>query len=766
MTGNSRVPVLKDLVLVGGGHSHVIVLRRFGMRPMPGVRITVIARDLHAPYSGMLPGLVAGHYDFDEAHIDLGPLARFAGARLFHDTATGLDLNRRRVLCRDRPPVPYDVLSIDIGIAPALDAAGAADHAVPVKPIGSLVARWERLRERVRTSPTGLRLAVVGAGAAGVELTLAIQHALGRVAAGGSRFPAPAFHLFSAAGHILPTHNRGARARFARVLRERGVNVHLGRRVISVEPGRVIVEGGAAVEVDEVIWATSAAAQRWLGESGLDVDQVGCVRVAATLEATSHPGVFAAGDVAAVSGHPREKAGVFAVRQGRPLEANLRRALRGEPSRPFRPQRRFLSLISTGDRYAVASRGRWSWEGAWVWRWKDWTDRRFMDRFNRLPEMDTGAGSADDADLRRLAPPSVVRELSVAAMRCGGCGSKVGSTVLDRVLSRLAPLQHGDVVIGLEAPDDAAVEEVPPGKVLVQTVDAFRSLVDDPYLFGRITANHCLSDLYAMGAEPRSALAIVTVPYGAEAKTEALLDDLLSGAIAELNAAGAALVGGHTTEGAELTLGFAVSGIADRQGLLRKGGMRPGDRLVLTKPVGTGTLFAADMHRKAKARWIDGAIRMMLLTNREASEAVRRHAATACTDVTGFGLLGHLVEMTKASAVDARLTLDTIPILDGACETVAAGLLSSLQPHNVRLRRAVANVEAAAADPRFPIVFDPQTAGGLLASVPAAAAEACLAELRGIGYPRAAIVGVVEPRSERDAPIRIGMGDEGGRSDD
>ena len=754
MTGTSGTPVLKDLVLVGGGHSHAIVLRRFGMRPMRGVRITLVARDLHAPYSGMLPGLIAGHYDFDEAHIDLGPLARFAGARLFHDTATGLDLGGRRVLCRDRPPVPYDVVSIDVGITPALDVPGAREHAVPVKPIGSLVARWERLRERVRASPDRLRLAVVGAGAAGVELTLAIQHALGRLAAAGARFPEPAFHLFGAGGQALPTHNRGARARFARVLRERGVHVHLGRRVVRVEAGRIVVEGGRAVEVDEVMWATAAAAPPWPRESGLDVDELGCIRVAPTLEALSHPGVFAAGDVAAVTGHPREKAGVFAVRQGPPLEANLRRALRGEAARPFHPQRRFLSLISTGDRYAVASRGRWSLEGAWVWRWKDWIDRRFMRRFNCLPEM-SDARPADDADLGRLAPPEVVRELSVAAMRCGGCGSKVGATVLDRVLARLAPLRRDDVLVGLDAPDDAAVAEVPPGKVVVQTVDAFRALVDDPYLFGRITANHCLSDLYAMGAEPRSALAIVTVPYGSEAKTEALLDDLLAGAVAELNAAGAALVGGHTTEGAELTLGFSVTGVAEREALLHKGGMRPGDRLLLTKPVGTGTLFAADMRRRAKARWIDGAIRTMLQPNREASAAVRRHAATACTDVTGFGVLGHLVEMTRASGVDARLALDAIPILDGARETVAAGLLSSLQPHNVRLRRAVANAASAVSDPRFPIVFDPQTAGGLLASVPGPSAGACLTELRELGYDRAAIVGEVEPRSEREAPIRI-----------
>ena len=474
MTGDRSTPILKDLVLIGGGHSHVIVLRRLGMQPMPGVRITVVARDIHAPYSGMLPGLIAGHYTFDDVHIDLGPLTRFARARLFHAEAKGLDLEARSVICRGRPPVPYDVLSIDIGATPVLRVEGASEHAVPVKPIGGLVARWERLEARVRNSATRLRVAVVGAGAAGVELTLAIQHALtGRRRADGGRVPVPEFHLFSASADILPTHNRGVRARFARVLAERDVRVHTATRVTRLGDGRVETDCGEPLEVDEVVWATEAGAQAWPAASGLDVDADGFIRVDATLQSTSHPGVFAAGDIAAVVDHPREKAGVFAVRQGQPLEANLRRALRGEPLRPFSPQRRFLSLISTGDRHAVASRGRLSFEGAWVWRWKDWIDRRFMTRFSDLPEMDAGSNRGSETEIAGLASPAVVRELSTAAMRCGGCGSKVGATLLDRVLSRLEPIGRDDVIVGLESPDDAAVAEIPPGKVVVQTVDAF-----------------------------------------------------------------------------------------------------------------------------------------------------------------------------------------------------------------------------------------------------------------------------------------------------
>ena len=480
----SQVPVLKDLVLVGGGHSHVIVLKQLGMEPMPGVRVTVIARDVDTPYSGMLPGLIAGHYEFDDAHIDLGRLSMFAGARFYHDEAVGLDLANRRVLCRHRPPVSYDVVSIDIGVTPIQLVEGAADHAVPVKPITTLVSRWERLRERVLQQEGGLRIGVVGAGAAGIELTLAIQHALQEPSSSARhRGVVPDFHLFSRTETVLPTHGRLVKAKFRRVLEERGVQVHLGRRVVEVYPDGLQTEDGVRHALDEIIWATEAGAQVWPRTAGLDVDDRGFITVDDTLRSTSHHEVFAAGDIAAMVNHPREKAGVFAVRQGPPLEANLRRALHGQPLRSFRPQRAFLSLISTGDRYAVASRGGWTLEGRWVWRWKDWIDRRFMRKFSDLPDMDVSS-TASRPDLSQLAAPDVVEALSSAAMRCGGCGSKVGATVLDRVLSRLKPVSREDVIVGLESPDDASVEQVPAGMVAVRTVDAFRPIVDDPYMFG------------------------------------------------------------------------------------------------------------------------------------------------------------------------------------------------------------------------------------------------------------------------------------------
>jgi selenide,water dikinase len=331
----------------------------------------------------------------------------------------------------------------------------------------------------------------------------------------------------------------------------------------------------------------------------------------------------------------------------------------------------------------------------------------------------------------------------------------VGSTVLTRALGQLQPLRRSDVLIGLDAPDDAAVVSVPPHKAVVHSVDFFRAFIDDPYIFGQVAANHSLGDIFAMGATPQSALAIATIPYGIEEKVEQQLCELMSGALNTLGEADTALVGGHTSEGLELSLGFAVNGFADPERLLRKGGMRPGDRLILTKPLGTGTLFAADMRRKAKARWIEAALAAMLQSSRQAADSLYRHGATACTDVTGFGLLGHLVEMVKPSGVDVALDLDALPLLDGAVDTVRMGIFSSLQPQNVRLRRAIRDGETIAADERYPLMFDPQTAGGLLASVPGGRAAACLADLKSRGYAQAAIIGAVLPAGNHLEPVTV-----------
>lgn len=746
-------PVVKDVVLVGAGHAHVAVLRNFGMKPLPGVRLTLITREVDTPYSSMLPGHIAGHYTADELHIDTGPLARFAGARLYQDEAVGLDVANRRVLCRDRPAVPYDIVSLDIGSRPnTADVPGAAEHALPVKPIDSFLPRFEALRARVLAG-SSRHILLVGAGAGGVELLLSAEYRLRRdLAAAGGDGASLRFTVLAAGPDVLMAFPEAFRARFRAVLAARGIAVETGARVAAVEAdGVVLAEGGRRIAADEVLWTTEAAPASWLAETGLALDPRGFLRVDAMLHAVGRQDVFAAGDTIAFDPAPIPRSGVYAVRAGPVLADNIRAALTGSALRAYKPQREALYLVSTGTPHVIGTRNGLIFGGGWAWRLKDWIDRRFMHRFQQLPEMaEPAAGPASP-----LADKAALRDISAIAMRCGGCGAKVGATVLSRALGMIEPYPRPEVLVGLAAPDDAAVVDTGGPRLSVQTVDYFRAIVDDPWRFGMIAANHALGDIYAMGGEPQTALAIATIPYGLEAKVEADLTAMMAGANAVLRHAGCALVGGHTSEGAELSLGFALNGLVARDGFLRKGGLRAGDALILTKPIGTGTLLAADMRGLARARWTQAAIRHMCVSSRRAAEVLAEHGVGAATDVTGFGLLGHLVEMTRASELDARLILDRIPMLDGARESVARGVFSSLQPQNVRLRRAVRDLDRAQALPDFPLLFDPQTAGGLLASVPAGRAQACIAALHQAGYGMAAVIGHILPRSASPEPIEL-----------
>ena len=502
------------------------------------------------------------------------------------------------------------------------------------------------------------------------------------------------------------------------------------------------------------------------------------MRVNAYLQSDTDARIFASGDVAAFGPRALEKAGVFAVRMGMPLARNLRRAVCGQALQAYRPQQHWLALISTGDRYAVASRGLLFFAGSWVWRWKDHIDRRFMQRFSDLGVATMAPAQADAgaqalAHLANLDAQERAQAQAAQAMRCGGCAAKVGAGVLGRALGGLQTLDSPDVLIGLSAPDDAALVRIPAGKAQVQTVDFFRAFIDDPYHFGQIAANHALGDIFAMGARPHTATAIAVVPPGLDRQTQGVLSQLMAGAVQVLNTAGCALVGGHSGEGPELSLGFAINGLLDldAQGqpvkLLRKAGAQAGDALVLTKPLGTGTLFAAHAQGRARGRWVEAALDSMAQSSQDAARTVIQHGARACTDVTGFGLLGHLVEMLQTQGLGAQLDLAALPLLDGALASMQAGIFSSLHSSNAQQGVAIAAGQAtpqAARAPRLQdwelhlrreMLFDPQTAGGLLASVPWAQAQACLQALRAQGYAQSALIGRVCEVADFRAPIRL-----------
>ena len=714
---------MKDVVLVGGGHSHVQVLRRQLMAPLPDARLTVVLDRSVAIYSGMVPGFVSGQYKRHELAIDVRPLARRSGARVVLAAATGVDTDKRRILLAGRPPIHYDLASLNVGSTVAgLDTPGVREFAVPTRPIADLIDRFDGwFQSAVGEQP----VVVVGGGAGGVELAFCLRSRLARAGA------SPPITLLSAQAPLQgrPALSERIRADAA----ARGITIRQGRAA-AVEADAVVLEGGERLPSGLTVWVTGAAAPAWLAGTGLPVDGRGFVRVRDTLEVEGRDGLFAVGDCAVPAGWPEiPKAGVYAVREGPYLADNLERRLTGRALTTYTPQRDFLTLLNYGDGSAAGAKWGRAFAGPSVFRWKDSIDRRFMEKFQVL-----GPEGAPEHAFTKGMP-----EMAEMEMVCGGCAAKVGQTPLTAALARL-PAAPADetVALGLEEVDDVVAVRRG-GELLVQNVDAFTAFVDDPWLVGRVAALNAMSDLFAKGCEPRYAMAVVNIPEDEE--PEEALFQVLSGARVALDEAGVTLLGGHTTVGPKLTVGFAITGFSPDGALWAAGDLRPGDALVLTRGLGTGVLFHADMAGLARGPWMDAALARMVRGNGPASHLVRGlmdSGVSAVTDVTGFGMAGHLLEMVKASGVSAEITLADVPLLPGVSALLHSGQRSTFHDQNRSVLKVI-RVESGAQTPSLEALFDPQTSGGLLVGVAAEGADALVAALREGGEVDTAVIGRV-----------------------
>lgn len=710
------------------------------MRPLRDVRLSVILDRPEALYSGMVPGLVAAAYPAHALEIDVVPLARRSGARVVLAAATRVDPAARRIELEGRPPLAYDVASLDVGSSVhGLDLPGVREHAVATRPIGRFTRQLDARLRALAAGGRRLRIAVVGGGAAGVELACALRARLG---------PGPGVCLVSDAPALLPERpDLGERARQA--LSRLDIVLCLGRRVARVEKDALWLEGGAdPIECQLAVWATGAAAPDLVRNSPLPRDERGFVRVGDSLAVTDCEGLFAAGDCASLASWPElPKAGVYAVREGPVLDANLRSALAGRPLRAYRPQRDFLALLNLGNGRALGARSGRVFEGRWVFRLKDRIDRRFMRRFQVL--------DAAGRPARGFPRPGAMGD---EPMTCGGCAAKLGAEALAAALDRLdPPLADARVVLGLDPPDDSAALRQPGGGVLLASIDAFRAFTDDPWLVGRVAAVNAASDVLAKGGRPRHALALVGLPPLDPPAARECLFQVMAGIRAGLDPLGISLVGGHTTAtatGADLFVGLTITGeLEDEARLLRLDGARPGDVLVLSKPLGTGVVLAADMQGRAAGRWVRATHASLCRSNAGAAEVARRFGATACTDVSGFGLALHLDALLRASGVGAELELEALPALPGAAELLAQGVRSTFHPQNQL--DASSRIQAdPACEPA--LLYDPQTSGGLLFSLPAEHAGGALDALRAGGDARAAAVGrlVPEPGGRRRLRVR------------
>lgn len=372
----------KTLVLIGGGHSHAIALKQWGLNPIPDIDLTLISDVEQTPYSGMLPGHVAGFYSYAETHIDLRSLAKFAGAKLIIDKAISIDAIHNQVICKDNNSIKFDYLSLDIGSTPqTITVPGANQYTIPAKPVPEFLDAWYKLKQEARYHPAQpLSIVIVGGGAGGVELALNMQACLQKILKPQGK-DILHIHLIHRGKKLLAGHNKWVSNKLEKIIIKRDIKLHLQQRVTEVLSDRVNCQSGLSIKCDRIFWVTQATAPNWIKESPLATDSQGFILVKDTLQSLSHPQIFAAGDIATMTNYQRPKAGVFAVRQGQPLVDNWRRILTGQTLQGYIPQSNYLALIGTGDHKAIASWSTLGWHSTLFWQLKDYIDRKFMNQF-------------------------------------------------------------------------------------------------------------------------------------------------------------------------------------------------------------------------------------------------------------------------------------------------------------------------------------------------------------------------------------------------
>ena len=663
--GNESASARYSLVLVGAGHSNIALIRRFAMDPLEGVRLVVINPESTAPYSGMLPGFLAGQYIADELFIDVAALCKQAGARFIRGSLERVDTASKMLLIRHQAfpnvrelYIPYDYAVLNTGAAPADSFPSTHAGCYYVKPIRELLIDLPRIDERMRRGNRSMVIA--GGGAAGIELAFAFRARYGSDATITlvSRRSIDHDNALSAGASVI-----------RRALEEKRITLIESVEVTEAVVGEVRLSDGRSVAAYVVCVATPVRAPSWIEQSGL-AGKDGFLNVNAELQVDDYEGLYASGDIVNLPSS-RGRSGVIAVRAGQYLAKALVQKIQGRHVSPFRPQRHWLTLLNLGDGEAIAVRGSLAYKGASLFKLKDRIDQKFMARFKP----------------RKMS--------SAEAMRCEGCAAKLPGDMLTSVF-------------GQQFEDGAITTQQ--GVSRIRSIDALTHLVDDPYLIGALAMRHAVSDVWAMGASPTTALTLIAVERALSQHIEA--SDFVQAQAGLQDAAhayGVEIVGGHSLSLNQPMIAVEVEGECARP--VRKNSVMAGDELWITGPVGSGILFSALASGFTVGAFIDQWVTNALKSLFEASQTAAQEGVHAMTDVTGFGLAGHLREMLSGKNLGIQWA-ENIVTFSGVDECIARGIQSTAYVDNVRYAQQVGHKAPSA------VVFDPQTCGPLLIAAP------------------------------------------------
>ena len=718
MIDNNFTAKQLHLVLVGGGHAQIAVLKSLGINPIKGLQITLITDVLLAPYSGMLPAHLEGLCSFDEMHIDLARLASFAGADLVTSPVTAIDGYKKIISIKDRPPIHYDILSINAGAVPSIDMIdGAEDNAIAVKPIAHFL---EKLPAHI---PDKSVINIIGAGVAGIEIAFALH----------TKFESQDIdiHIFSRSDTLLAKMPPKAGQIISKLALKRGIKIHYGVEITKITSSSLITDKGADYPSGLNLIVTGVKAAPFVASLSDGLNGQGFISVDTTLESPVFEGLFACGDIASIIGHAREKAGVFAVRAGAILVQNIRRAIYNQPLIRWKPQKHYLALIGTGDGKALAVRNGFVHYHQLWFHLKQKIDSDFMNKFNNLPEM-------------KIPKPAMLPYYQKAgfdendaifkAMRCSGCAAKASASLLEEALQearKQALLLGADEAFlppaeGLH--EDAGLTPALQ-YALRHSFDSLNEMIADPFIFAKIAVNHALSDLYVSGAEPVYAQAHITLAEASHARQLDKAIHILTGTLLGLSAASTKLIGGHTSQSTAPSLGFAVTG----KQLFETA---PYDEqseyvIITTKKLGVGIGLAAYMRQKLSALAYNEICQEMLISNQKAASACFKAGAIAMTDITGFGLARHLMNLfnTLPPSVGCQISLSQLAYFAETEALLRQTIESSSFGQNKASANQLITAPSAAKDWRMNLLFDPQTSGGICAIVKADKADSLLEEL-------------------------------------